>query len=95
VSLNKQDGRSDQTYKEGAADDRGAARMAAVYVPERMNELTDGTVLVRSVDAATGPKIDPYRKSRFRGDTTFACCQETHRAHHRMQNIQKYATSWI
>jgi hypothetical protein len=37
--------------------------MTSVNVPERMNELTDGTV--GSVDAATGVESGPYRKSRF------------------------------
>jgi hypothetical protein len=39
--------------------------MTSVNVLDTMNELTDGTV--RSVDAASGAEIDPYRKSRFRG----------------------------
>ena len=39
-----------------------AARMTSVNVPERMNELTDGTVC--SVDAATEAGIGPYRESR-------------------------------
>lgn len=50
----EQDSRSDQTHDHGAADGRGIARMTPVNVPDRMNELTDGTV--RSVDAATGGK---------------------------------------
>jgi hypothetical protein len=54
----EQEGRSD-----GAAAARGAARKAPVDVPDRMNELTDGTV--GSVDAVTEAAIGPYRKSRF------------------------------
>lgn len=61
--VSEQDSRSDQTYEDGAADGRGAARMTPVNVPDRMNELTDGTV--RSVDAATGAETGPNRESRF------------------------------
>jgi hypothetical protein len=61
--VSEQEGRSDQTYKDGAADARGAARMASVNAPDTKNELTDGTV--RSIDAATRAEIGPYRKSRL------------------------------
>jgi hypothetical protein len=56
-----------KTYKDGAADARGAARMASVNVPDRFNELTDRTV--RSVDAAMRAEIGPYRKSRIKKGT--------------------------
>jgi hypothetical protein len=52
-----------KSYKDGAADARGAPRMASVNVPDTKNELTDGTV--GSVDAATRAEIGPYWKSRF------------------------------
>ena len=62
----QQDSRSDQTHEDGAADSRGAARMTSVNVPERMNELAEGTV--GSVDAATRAEFGPYWKSRIMTD---------------------------
>lgn len=40
--VSEQEGRSDQTHKDGAADGPGVVSMTAVNVPERMNELRDG-----------------------------------------------------
>jgi hypothetical protein len=41
--------------------------MTSVNVPDRMNELTDGTG--GSVDAVMGATIGPYRKSRLIANT--------------------------
>jgi hypothetical protein len=60
--VSEQDSRRDHTHENGAADGRGAARMISVNVPDRMNELTEGTV--GSVDAHSGTEIGPYWKSR-------------------------------
>ncbi len=63
AGVSELEGRSDQTYKDGAADRGGAASMTSVNVPDTKNERPEGTV--GSVDAATGAGIGPYRKSRL------------------------------
>jgi len=60
------DGRSDQPRKRRGAQSSGVARMTAVDVLGRVDELTDGTG--DSVDAVMGAAIAPYRKSRLKGN---------------------------
>ena len=62
--VSEQEGRSDQAYKDVAADARGAARMACVNLPDRMAERTHRTG--GSVDTAAVAAIGSYRKSRWR-----------------------------
>jgi hypothetical protein len=61
--VSERDGRSDQPGNGGAQSAR-VAKMTAVDVLGRVDELADGTG--GSVDAVTGTAIAPFRKSRLR-----------------------------